>query len=93
MSEEADFGISEWVWQAGGTQRSWELTWPGVIEDDRYVGVSFQSDYSSAKLERLSEWFATDRDENPRVGESIRATSGIGGGVAFRFSVIVVPSH
>jgi hypothetical protein len=93
MSEEADYGISEWVWQAGGTERSWELTWQRVIDHDRFVGVSFQSDFAQAKLERLSEWFANDNRQSPRVGELIRATTGIGGGVAFRFSVVVIPSH
>jgi hypothetical protein len=93
VSAEADFGISEWVWQAGGSQQSWELTWPRVIAQDRFVGVSFQSDFAQAKLERLSEWFANDAHQNPRVGELIRATTGIGGGIAFRFSVVVIPNH
>ncbi len=93
MSVEANFGITDWVFQASGTQLSWDITWTGVIEDDRFVAVSFQSDFSQAQLVRVSEWFSSDDHENPHVVELIRATAGIGSGVAFRFSVVVIPNH
>ena len=93
MSVEADFGITDFVFQASGSQLTWTLTWPGVIDDGRYVGVSFQSDFVRARLDRVSEAFLTDDKENPQVSETIRATAGIGNGIAFRFSVVVIPSH
>ncbi len=93
MSVEADFGITDWVFQASGSQLSWDITWPGVIEDGRFVAISFQSDFRQAQLVRVSEWFSSDDNENPHVGELIRATEGIGPGVAFRFAVVVIPSH
>jgi hypothetical protein len=93
MSVEADFGITGWVFQASGTQLSWDITWPGVLGDARFAGVSFQSDFAQAQLVRVSEWFSSDINENPHVGELIRATEGIGTGVAFRFSVVVIPNH
>jgi hypothetical protein len=93
VSVEADFGISEWVFQASGTQLSWSIAWPGVIDDGRYVAVSFQSDFSGSQLVRVSEWFSN----GTTVGELIRASEIIDGqsvdGVAFRFSVVVIPSH
>lgn len=93
MSTEADFGISGWVFQASGTQLSWDITWPGVIDDSHFVAVSFQSDFRQAELVRVSEWFASDDHENQHVGELIRASEGIGRGVAFRFAVVVIPNH
>ena len=93
MSVEADFGITDFVFQATGTQLTWTITWPGVLDDGRYVGVSFQSDFVRARLDRVSESFLTDDKENPQVSEVIRATAGIGNGVAFRFSVVVIPNH
>lgn len=92
MSSEADFGISGWVFQANGAQVDWSLAWSQITED-RYVGVSFQSDFTSAELQRVSEWFCADRNENPFIRERIRATMPFGDGVAFQFSVIVIPSH
>jgi hypothetical protein len=93
MSVEADFGISEWVFQASGTQLSWGIGWPGVIDDGRFVAVSFQSDFSGSQLVRVSEWFSN----GTTVGELIRASEIIDGqsldGVAFRFSVVVIPNH
>lgn len=93
MSVEADFGITDWVFQVSGTQLSWDITWPGVLDDGRFAAVSFQSDFAQAQLVRVSEWFSSDSNENPHVGELIRATAGIGRGVAFRFAVVVMPSH
>jgi hypothetical protein len=92
MSVEADFGITGWVFQADGTQLSWDITWPGVIDDGRFVAVSFQSDFDQSQLVRVSEWFSTTGLIN-HVGELIRATEGFGKGVAFRFSVVVMPNH
>lgn len=93
MSVEADFGITGWVFQASGTQLSWDITWPGVLDDGRFAAVSFQSDFAEAQLVRVSEWFSSDLNENPHIGELIRASEGIGNGVAFRFSVVVIPNH
>jgi hypothetical protein len=93
MSVEADFGITDWVFQASGTQLSWDITWPGVLDDGRFVAVSFQSDFVDAQLVRVSESFSSDNNENSHIGETIRATEGLGGGVAFRFSVVVIPNH
>jgi hypothetical protein len=94
MSVEADFGLSGWVAQTAGTQLSWDITW-SKIEDSRFVAVSFQSDFVDAQLVRVSEWFSSDHNENPHVGELIRANSGFGPGslVAFRFMVVVIPNH
>jgi hypothetical protein len=32
MSVEANFGLSDWVGQASGTQVSWDISWPGVLD-------------------------------------------------------------
>lgn len=95
MSVEADFGLSDFVGQASGTELSWDITWNGVLDNARFAGVSFQSDFVEAQLVRVSESFSTDRNGNPNVGEVIRATSGFGPGVivAFRFAVVVIPNH
>lgn len=93
MSVEADFGITDWVFQSSGSQLSWDITWPGVLDDGRFAAVSFQSDFAQAQLVRVSELFTSDNNENPHVIEVIRATEGFGGGVAFRFSVVVIPNH
>lgn len=93
MSVEANFGITDWIFQASGSQLSWDITWPGILEDGRFAAVSFQSDFAKAQLVRVSEWFSSDDHENPHIGELIRATEGFGGGVAFRFAVVVMPSH
>jgi hypothetical protein len=89
MSVEADFGITDWVFQASGSELSWDITWPGVLDDGRFAAVSFQGDFVNSQLVRVSEWFTSDSHENPHVGELIRAN----GNSAFRFSVIVVPNH
>jgi hypothetical protein len=92
MSVEADFGISEWVFQSSGTQVSWEIAWDGVLEDSRFAAISFQSDFVSSRLERVSESFVTDGRSNPRIDEVIRCTEPFGGS-AFRFAVVVIPNH
>lgn len=91
MSVEADFGLSDWVGQLSGTQVSWSISWKGVIEDTRFVGVSFFSDFSSAQLVRVSESFS----EDGVVGEVIRVndTFGTGIGVPFRVAIVVIPNH
>jgi hypothetical protein len=93
MSVEADFGITDWLFQSSGSQLTWDITWPGVLDDGRFAAVSFQSDFAQAQLVRISESFSSDNNENPHVTETIRATEGFGGGVAFRFSVVVIPAH
>ncbi|HEY1464267.1 MAG TPA: hypothetical protein VGF44_12705 [Terriglobales bacterium] len=93
MSVEADFGLSGWAFQASGTQNSWTIAWSGVLDEARFAAVSFQSDFVDAQLTRVSETFATDSNENPFITETIRATEGLGGGVAFRVAVVVIPSH
>ena len=92
MSVEADFGITGWVFQASGTELSWDIAWNGVLDDGRFAAVSFQSDYSNTQLVRVSEWFSTENGVN-HVGELIRANDSLGYGVAFRFSVVVIPNH
>jgi hypothetical protein len=88
---EADFAISEWVYQAPGSQMGWVIAWDGVMEDSRFAAVSFQSDFVSSGLERVSESFLTDDNSNPRMKEVIRCTALYGS--AFRFAVVVIPSH
>ena len=92
MSTEADFGISEWVFQTSGTQVSWDISWPGVLDDGRFAAVSFQSDFVNSRLTRVSETFVSDSNENPHVVEVVRAEAQFGGS-AFRFSVVVIPNH
>jgi hypothetical protein len=89
MSVEADFGITDWVFQASGSELSWDITWPGVLDDARFAAVSFQGDFVNSQLVRVSESFTSDSNENPHVGEVIRAN----GDSAFRFSVVVIPGH
>jgi hypothetical protein len=84
MSVEADFGLSDWVGQANGSQVSWDITW-SPIEDSRFVAVSFQSDFADAQLVRVSEWFSTDMNENPHIGETIRANEFLGPGAQLPF--------
>jgi hypothetical protein len=97
MSVEADFGLTGFVGQASGTELSWDITWPGVLDDARFAAVSFQSDFAQTQLVRVSESFSTDRsDLSHHVGERIRATSFLGPPgsiVAFRFAVVVIPNH
>ena len=92
MSVEADFGITDWVFQASGTELSWDITWPGVLDDARFAAVSFQGDFVNSQQVRVSESFTSDANENPHIGEVIRVNAEFGGS-AFRFSVIVVPNH
>jgi hypothetical protein len=92
MSVQADFGITDFVFQASGTQVRWVISWDGVMEDGRYAGVSFQSDFVSSRLDRVSESFLTDQNENPRIEEVIRCSEPFGGS-AFRFAVVVIPGH
>jgi hypothetical protein len=89
MSVEADFGITDWVFQASGSELSWDITWPRELDDGPFAADSFQGDFVNSQLVRVSERFTSDSHENPHVGELIRAN----GNSAFRFSVIVVPNH
>jgi hypothetical protein len=92
MSVGADFGISEWVFQASGSQMGWVISWDGVMEDSRFAAVSFQSDFVSSRLDRVSESFLTDAQERPRIEEVIRCSEPFRGS-AFRFAVVVIPGH
>jgi hypothetical protein len=90
MSVEADFGLTGFVGQANNTQVSWDITWPGVIDQKRFVAVSFQTDFGQAEVVRVSERFFNDG----HVGETTRVTSFLGGpGVPFQFAVVVMPNH
>jgi hypothetical protein len=55
MSAESDFALTDWVFQASGTQVSWEVSWPGVLDDSRFAAVSFQGDFVDSTLIRVSE--------------------------------------
>jgi hypothetical protein len=91
MSVEADFGITEFVFQSSGSQVSWDITWPGVLDDGRFAAVSFQGDFVNSRLTRVSESFLSDSNENPHIGEVVRCDAQFGS--AFRFSVVVIPNH
>ncbi|HEY1325491.1 MAG TPA: hypothetical protein VGI14_01040 [Casimicrobiaceae bacterium] len=91
MSVEADFGITDFLFQANGSQVSWDITWPGVLDDGRFAAVCFQGDFRNARLTRVSESFLSDDNENPHVGEVVRCDGPFG--TAFRFSVVVIPNH
>jgi hypothetical protein len=94
MSVEADFALSGWVFQASGSQVSWDISWPSMIDGTRFAAVSFQGDFGSTQLTRVSEWFSNPGGDDVHIGELIRAHSGLpGGGVAFQFSVVVIPGH
>ena len=95
MSVQADFGLTDWVGQAGGSTVSWTISWPGVLDEARFAGVSFFSDFVSTQLVRVSESFDTDSKEDPFITETIRAVNGLapGGIVAFRVAIVVMPSH
>lgn len=96
MSVEVDFGLSDWVGQAGGTQLSWEIAWDGVYDDWRFGAVSLQSDFQGSRLERISEAFIS-AGLTTHFSEVVRAhpnpqfpSNSI---VAFRFAVVVIPNH
>jgi hypothetical protein len=95
MSVEADFGLTDWVGQASGSTVSWTISWPGVLDEARFAGVSFFSDFVSTQLVRVSESFNTDNKENPFITETIRAHIDLGPGiiVAFRVAIVVMPNH
>jgi hypothetical protein len=88
MSLEAEFfGLTGLASQALNQDFAWEITWPGVFVQNRFVAVSFLPFGRGAKLERISEWFSEDENNtNPIVGEMIRATGGL---TNFRFAVVV----
>ena len=89
MSVEADFGRSDYVFQAHGTQLTWTIAWPGVLDDHRFAAVSFQSPGARPQLVRVSESFSN----NYEINEVIRATDPLVGGVVFSFAVVVIPNH
>ena len=95
MSVEADFGRSDYVFQASGTQLTWTIAWPGVLDDHRFAAVSFQSPGVRPQLVRISESFSSgDNLSNYQINEVIRANALLGDpGVVFSFAVVVIPNH
>jgi len=96
VSVQADFGLTDWVGQASGSQVSWTISWPGVLDEARFAAVSFYSDFIDTQLVRVSESFNTDNNGNPFINEVVRANISIGSPgtiVAFRVAVVVIPSH
>jgi hypothetical protein len=93
MSVQADFGLTDFVGQASGSTVSWTISWPGVLDEARFAAVSFFSDFVSTQLVRVSESFDTDNKEDPFITETIRAHIDLGGIVAFRVAVVVMPNH
>ena len=82
------FGVTGLAGQVPGQDFAWEISWPGVIEPERFVAVSFVPVHRDTKLERVSEWFSTgENHNNPIVGELVRATGDL---INFRFAVVVV---
>jgi hypothetical protein len=47
-----------------------------VLDDARFAAVGFQGDFVNSQLVRISESFTSDSNENPHVGEVIRANGG-----------------
>lgn len=60
MSVEADFGISEWVFQATGSELSWEIAWDGVLD----APVGSQLSASRATSEECN-WCASPSGSPP----------------------------
>jgi hypothetical protein len=89
MSVEADFGITPSNFQANGSQLSWDITWPGILDNGRFAGVSFLPDSNQSQLVRVSESFANDINGGLHVGEVVQAN----GDSVFRFSVVIIPNH
>ena len=96
MGVEAEFGLSDWVGQAGGTTMTWEIAWDGVYDDWRFGAITFQSDFQGSRLDRVSESFIS-AGVTTHFSEVIRAhpnpvfpPNSI---VAFRFAVVVIPTH
>lgn len=90
MTVEAEFGLTALAGQAAGQDFAWEISWPGVIDQNRFVAVSFVPIHRDTKLERVSEWFSADENRNPIVGELVRATGDL---INFRFAVVVIPGN
>lgn len=89
MSVESDFGITGSDFQAGGTQVSWDIAWPGVLDSGRFVGISFLPDSNQSQLVRVSESFANDINGGLHVSEVVQANEDS----SFRFSVVITPNH
>jgi hypothetical protein len=88
-----DFGLTDWVFQNTGYDLTWTITWQGVLGDDRFVGVSFFSQYTDSLLVRVSESFSTDIGGTNHVSETIRASQGDVDFVALRFAVAVIYAY
>jgi hypothetical protein len=95
MSVQVDFGITGPNFQAVGIDQGWDITWPGVIDDTHFVGVSFFDNSGGSRLVRLSESFSTDLAGTQSVREVVRGSNSDPtiAGVGFRFEVVVAPSH
>jgi hypothetical protein len=86
-----DFGLTDFVFQNTGPELTWDITWQGVLNDSRFVAVSFQSEYGGSQLVRVSEWFSTDPGGTQHVFETIVASESLGTDfVAIRFAVAVI---
>ncbi len=90
MAVTTDFGLTDFVFQNTGQDVTWTITWQGVLGDDRFVGVSFFSQYTDSLLVRVSESFSTDNGGTNQVLETIRASQGQVDFVALRFAVVVI---
>ena len=94
MSVQVDFGMTDVVFQANDVDVGWDITWPGVIDDTHFVGVSFFDNGGGSRLARVSESFSTDLDGTQHVGEVVRGSNpAVPGGVGFRFEIVVAPAH
>jgi len=93
VSVQVDFGITDAVFQDVNVDVSWDITWPGVIDDTHFVGVSFFDNAGDSSLVRVSESFSTDLAGTQHVGEVVRGSNPPLPVMAFRFAVVVAPAH
>lgn len=93
MSVQVDFTMTGVVFQAVGIDQGWDITWPGVIDDTHFVGVSFFDNGGDSHLVRVSESFSTDLAGTQHVTEVVRGSNPPLPKVAFRFAIVVAPAH
>lgn len=90
MAVTTGFGLTDFVFQNTGIDLTWTISWPGMLSDDRFVAISFYSQYTDSQLVRVSESFLTDIGGGNEVSETIRASQGDVDFVALRFAVAVI---